>query len=299
MVDITHKHNTLREARAQATIVVSKKETIEALQNRMVPKGDVFEMAKAAGLLAVKNTWQVIPDCHPLPVEFAKVTYRVENLQVHIEMHVKTIYKTGVEVEAMHGASVVALTFYDMLKPIDKQIHIQEIKLLEKKGGKTDFTDTFRKDIRAAILVCSDLVKKGKKEDKAGKVITEKLHSCSVEIAETMILPDNEEEIIQAVRHCAEKKINLVILAGGTGITLSDVTTQAVQKIADKEIPGIMEYARDYGQQRTPYAMLSRSFAGLYNNTLLLAIPGSSRGAAETMDALFPVVLHAFKTIPV
>ncbi len=94
-----------------------------------MPKGDVFEFSRAAGLLAIKKTSDVIPDCHPLPVEFAAITYSIDGLQIFIKVEVHTIYKTGVEVEAMHGASVVALVMYDMLKPIDKAIEISTIKL--------------------------------------------------------------------------------------------------------------------------------------------------------------------------
>ncbi|MHB8403465.1 MAG: cyclic pyranopterin monophosphate synthase MoaC [Bacteroidia bacterium] len=138
MVDITHKTATHRKAIAQATVQVSLQTTIDALVNKTVPKGDVFEMAKAAGLLAVKNTHHVIPDCHPLPIEMCKITYLINKLEIIITMEVQTIYKTGVEVEAMYGASVVAVTMYDMLKPIDKGITIHSIKLLEKSGGKSD-----------------------------------------------------------------------------------------------------------------------------------------------------------------
>src|SRR3990172_4726351 len=149
MVDITFKSSSLREAIAQAIVKVSRLETIDAIKNKTVPKGDVFEMAKTAGLFAVKRTSDMIPDCHPLPIEFTAVRYEITGMEIRIEMEVHTIYKTGVEVEAMHGASVVALTFYDMLKPIDKGIEISAIKLLEKKGGKSDFADKFRKDLKA------------------------------------------------------------------------------------------------------------------------------------------------------
>ena len=132
MVDITSKSSSLREAIAQAVVKVSKQETIDAIKNKTVPKGDVFEMAKTAGLFAVKRTSDMIPDCHPLPVEFTAVRYEIKGVEIYIEMEVHTIYKTGVEVEAMHGVSVVALTMYDMLKPIDKSIEIASIKLKEK-----------------------------------------------------------------------------------------------------------------------------------------------------------------------
>ncbi len=116
MISITHKHNTLRKAVAAAIVTVSSQDTIDAVVQKRVPKGDVFEMAKTAGLFAVKKTADMIPDCHPLPVEYSGVRHNINGLNIEIEMEVHTIYKTGVEVEAMHGVSVVALTMYDMLK---------------------------------------------------------------------------------------------------------------------------------------------------------------------------------------
>ena len=142
MVDITHKSPTLRTAIAQAIVKVSTPETIMAIQENKVPKGDVFEMSRAAGLLGVKNTALLLPDCHPLPIEHTQIDYNIEDLSIQIRITVKTNYKTGVEVEAMHGASVVALNMYDMLKPIDKGIEIHSIKLLKKTGGKSDIDNT-------------------------------------------------------------------------------------------------------------------------------------------------------------
>jgi molybdenum cofactor biosynthesis protein MoaC len=133
MVDITNKTTTLRIATAQAVVKVSKEETIQAIKDRTVPKGDVFEMSKAAGLLGVKKTPDLLPDCHPLPIEFTGIEYEIKGLEIIILCTIKTIYKTGVEVEAMHGASIVALNIYDMLKPIDKGVEIHHIKLLHKK----------------------------------------------------------------------------------------------------------------------------------------------------------------------
>jgi len=131
MVNITHKNSTLRKAIAQAVVRVSDKATIRAVEQKQVPKGDVFEMAKTAGLFAAKRTSDMIPDCHPLPIEFTSISFEVEDLRILINVEVHTIYKTGVEVEAMHAAAVVALTMYDMLKPIDKGISIENIRLLE------------------------------------------------------------------------------------------------------------------------------------------------------------------------
>jgi len=142
MVDITHKKNTLRTAVAQAIVEVSSAETIKAIKALKVPKGDVFAMSKAAGLLGVKKTADLLPDCHPLPIESTDISYEIVGLKIKILITVKTNYKTGVEVEAMHGASVVALNMYDMLKPIDKGVEISRIKLLKKTGGKSDIDNS-------------------------------------------------------------------------------------------------------------------------------------------------------------
>ena len=295
MVEITHKSTSLRRAVAQATVLVSKQETIDAIVNNTVPKGNVFEMAKTAGLFAVKKTSDVIPDCHPLPVEFTSVSYKIDGLKVFIDVEVKTIYRTGVEVEAMHGASVVALTMYDMLKPIDKGIEVQNIKLLEKQGGKSDFRDKFRKDLTAAVIVCSDTIAAGTKEDRAGKSIIAKLEASSVEIIEYTVVPDEIEDIQRPLLKHAELGTDMIIYTGGTGLSVRDVTPEALLPLIDREIPGIAEASRNYGQDRTPFSMLSRSVAGVKDKTLVLALPGSTKGASESMDALFPALLHIFR----
>ena len=228
MIDVTSKFSTLRTARAQAVVVASATQTIDDVKNGRVPKGDVLEAARVATLFGVKRTADIIPDCHPMPIESTKVFYSIDDKSITIEVEVKTIYKTGVEVEAMHGASVAALTIYDMLKPIDKGIEIKHIKLLNKKGGKSDFKDKFRKDLKAVVVVCSDSIAAGKKQDKAGKVIAEKLKQCDVEVDDYLIIPD-ETELIQAqVEKHTDDDINIVIFTGGTGLSPRDVTPEAV-----------------------------------------------------------------------
>jgi cyclic pyranopterin monophosphate synthase len=294
MVDITHKNNTLRIATAQAIVKVSKPETIEAIINDTVPKGNVFEMSKAAGLLGVKKTPDLLPDCHPLPIEYTGIDYDINGLEITINCTIKTIYKTGVEVEAMHGASIVALNMYDMLKPIDKGVEIHHIKLLKKKGGKSDFKDRFRNELTATVIVCSDTISAGKKEDRAGKAIIANLEKNNVTIKAYEIIPDEKEIIQQKTKSYVKQGVDLVIFTGGTGLSKRDVTPEALNEIIDRKISGIEEAIRSYGQDRTPYSMLSRSVAGTIDKTLVLALPGSTNGAKESMEAIFPSVLHIF-----
>jgi cyclic pyranopterin phosphate synthase len=297
MVPITHKSSTLRKAIAQAIVRVSKPETILAIRNRTVPKGEVLECARVAGLFAAKRTADMIPDCHPLPIEFTAVRYELGELEIQIQVEIHTIYKTGVEVEAMHAASVVALTMYDMLKPIDKGVSIKQIKLLEKKGGKSDRNAALGQARRAAILVCSDTLAAGQGQDRSGEVIREKLVQLGITVAEKRIVSDEVTAIQAAARDFVAQGVDLLLVTGGTGLSPRDVTPEALEPLLDRRIPGVEEAIRAYGQQRLATAMLSRSLAGQIGKILVLALPGSPSGAAEGMDAVFPALLHAFSVL--
>lgn len=296
MVDITHKKNTLREATAQALVRVSAKETIEAIQNKCVPKGDVFEISRAAGLLGVKKTPDLLPDCHPLPLEYTHFEFNIKGLEIQVLCTLKTIYKTGVEVEAMHGASVVALNMYDMLKPIDKQVSIEQIKLLSKTGGKSD-VQKIQASIQGAVIVCSDSISKGEGEDKAGKALCTLLEQQGVSISNYDVISDDRNGIQERAKTLSKAGVQLILFCGGTGISPRDNTPDALIPLLDKQLPGVEEAMRAYGQERTSFAMFSRSVAGLIGESLVLALPGSTKGATESLEAVFPTILHLFDVV--
>ncbi|MBI2337247.1 MAG: bifunctional molybdenum cofactor biosynthesis protein MoaC/MoaB [Deltaproteobacteria bacterium] len=294
MIDVSSKIETLRAAVAESR-VVARKDTIDKAMRGDTPKGEVLSVARAAGVLAAKKTPELIPYCHPLMLDSVAVHFEHKETEILIRAEVKTIGKTGVEMEALTAAMVAALTIYDMLKGIDQEVILGETRLIEKTGGKSDFRENFTKPILAAILVSSDSVASGKKSDKSGKIIQETMTAFPVEVRHYDIVPDEKEVIQQKILGWINAGIQLILITGGTGLGPRDVTVEAVQPILEREVPGVAEAMRSFGQRRTPYAMLSRGVVGIKGNTLIMTLPGSSRGVRESLAALFPNVLHSFK----
>jgi len=140
MVDVSDKKVTRRTARAQASVFLGKK-IMSAIKNNelITKKGPVFQTAIIAGVTGAKKTAEFIPFCHPLGLEDCQVHFKVKGKRVIIETETTVSAKTGVEMEALMAASIAALTVYDMCKALSHDIVIEEVRLLEKRGGKKDF----------------------------------------------------------------------------------------------------------------------------------------------------------------
>ena len=137
MVDVGSKPTTSRMARAAARVQMTA-ETLKLIQDRKFAKGDVFEVARLAGIMGTKRTADLIPLCHPLPIDSVTVDFEVESeTVVRIIAEVAVTAKTGVEMEALVAASTAALTIYDMCKAVDRAMHITDIRLVHKAGGKS------------------------------------------------------------------------------------------------------------------------------------------------------------------
>ncbi len=297
MKDITHKPDTLRSARATATIRMPAF-CVELLRERKAEKGDALEIAKSAGYLAAKKTWELLPLCHPLPLQNIDIDYELQDEAVRIEVEVSLVAGTGVEMEALTAASVTALTLYDMLKPhAGTDLSIEDIRLLRKKGGKSHYKRQFPAGCSGALLVVSADIASGNKPDKAGQYVKDVLTEAGLDICEHLAIADDIETIQAKIRAWADAGIDFIITLGGTGISPDDCTVEAVTPILSREMPGIMEAARHYGQQRTPYALMSRGIAGLLNHSLIVTCPGSRKGAEETLDALLPGLVHALEVV--
>ncbi len=293
MRDISRKVVTHRTAVARAVLHLDP-EIIERIRRKEIPKGDPLEIAKMAAIQAAKNTYQLIPYCHQIPIEFVGVDFNVADRSISIETKVKASYKTGVEMEAMTAATVAALTIYDMVKMFDKEARIDAVELLRKTGGKSDFEGELGRVFRAACLVMSDSISKGQGEDRSGAIIAEKLRQHGIDVVEHKVIPDDKELIAAEIRRLAdESKVDFIIASGGTGLGPRDVTPETLDTLFDKELPGIAESIRAYGQEKTPYSMLSRANAGVRKQTIIVSIAGSTGAARDALDVLFPYLLHS------
>ncbi|MGI9567909.1 MAG: bifunctional molybdenum cofactor biosynthesis protein MoaC/MoaB [Nitrosopumilus sp.] len=295
MFDVGHKQGTYRIAKAQAILQV-KPETITLIKEGKTPKGDVFEAAKVAGTLAVKKTPDLLPYCHPLPIDNVTIHVSLNHDSLEITAETETVWKTGIEMESLTAVSIAALSIYDMLKPVDDSLVIESVKLLNKKGGKSDFKQEFDKKLQAAILITSDSISSGEKSDQSGKIIVQRLEKLEIDVVESKIIPDDVNQIESLLKQfCDEQKIDLVLTCGGTGVGPRDMTPEATIKVLEKQVTGVAEMLRNYGQQRVPFSMLSRGLTGIRGNSLIVNLPGSTNAVNDAMDSLFPGILHIFK----
>lgn len=309
MRDITSKQITLRTARAIGIIFCSPA-SIALIKSGSLPKGNLFDVARAAGFLGAKLTPQLLPHCHPVTIDAMDFTFEFLSKELHSDLfdsvvlkrtgivicgEAKSIGRTGIEMETLTAVSVAALEIYDMLKPVDTALEIGQITLLEKKGGKSDRNRFVETTPTCAVLVCSDSTANGTREDKSGKVVTAMLNNVKAKVLHYKVLPDDKEAIQNQIKEWVSEDIQFIFTTGGTGLGPRDNTTNAVREILERDADGITEAMRSFGQMRTPLAMMSRSIAGTISNTLIVTLPGSTNGARESLEAILPGVFHARK----
>ncbi len=311
MRDITSKQITLRTARAIGIISCSAG-SIDLIKSGSLPKGNLFDVARAAGFIGAKLTPQLLPHCHPVTIEGMELTFEFLSRDHHSELfessvldhpgivirgEAKSIGRTGIEMETLTAVSVAALEIYDMLKPVDTKLEIGHIRLLEKKGGKSDRSRFTESTPACAVLVCSDSAAAGTREDKSGKLVSGMLESVNAKVLHYKVLPDDKDAIQAQIKEWVEEDIQFIFTTGGTGLGPRDNTTNAVREILERDADGITEAMRSFGQMRTPLAMMSRSVAGTISNTLIVTLPGSTNGARESLEAILPGVFHARKML--
>lgn len=244
-------------------------------------------LAQAAAMAALKQSVSVLP----LPLSLEIMDFSLDFSTPHTDtLHMRTSLKAIcnqplmplVNIAAAAAASVVCSSL-----PSASWVSTQAA------SGKKHMKPP-RYAAKTAVVVCSDSVSAGHKEDIAGKTAISMLEQWGIETSLYAIIPDDAPAITNALQQAVTSDIELLLYVGGTGLSPRDITPEIITPLLDRTIPGVMEAARQFGQKRTPYAMLSRGVAGFKGKTLVITLPGSTKGATETLEALFPWLLHIF-----
>jgi molybdenum cofactor synthesis domain-containing protein len=149
----------------------------------------------------------------------------------------------------------------------------------------------------ALVITVSDGVSARTREDESGRALVRILKDAGFEVTEPVVVPDEEQSIADAIVAAADEGADVVVTTGGTGLGPRDLTPQATSTVIDFEVPGIGEAMRRAGAASTPMAALSRSMAGVRGQTLIINVPGSPRGATESLEAVLPTLAHAIKLL--
>ncbi|HKY69897.1 MAG TPA: bifunctional molybdenum cofactor biosynthesis protein MoaC/MoaB, partial [Gammaproteobacteria bacterium] len=317
MINVNSKPFTNRRAIAQGEIKVTSK-TYELIKTKTLPKGDAVALAEVAGIMAAKNVSSQIPLCHPINLDEVSILTQFDDNENTITVYciVVACAKTGVEMEALAGVNGALLTLYDLAKNVDPIISLHNIRLLIKEGGKQGLwlhplgiPQAFETQIQSkqslafnnitvSLLTVSDRASQGIYEDKSGQVLLNYLKDQGATIKSQHLLPDNEALIVNTITETVRaQKPDIFIVTGGTGLGPKDVTPEAISAICDKLVPGIGEHLRLEGKSFTKRAILSRSLAGILEQTLILSLPGNPAAVEEGLLLLKEILPHAIKII--
>jgi len=310
MVDVTDKPITARRAVAGATVRM-RPEVLATLLDAGGPKGDAMVTARLAGTGAAKRTADLIPLCHPLPLDSVQVELNADRDggTVTIRAEVRATARTGVEMEALTAAGIAALTLYDMAKSLQRDIVIERIELISKSGGRSgDYerdsaaaaepTTSSVASHEAVVVTCSNRSASGERPDESGPLLITMLREAGYDVApEARVVRDDLGAIATLLSALADEGYRLILTSGGTGLSPSDVTPAATRRVIDREAPGLAELMRAKGVASTPMAALSGGVVGTRGGSLIANLPGSPRGARESLEALLPVLRHAIEQL--
>lgn len=303
MINVGEKIPTKRRAIATGTIKLGS-ETMNLIRARTSPKGDILSIAEVAGIMAAKNTSQILPLCHPLPIDSVQIWFEVLEDRVTCFCEVNCVAKTGVEMEALVGVNATLLAIYDLAKAVDPAIEIIDIYLKTKEGGKSGLWEhpisrqhplktKSMSNLKFSIGTLSDRASKGVYEDKSGQILRNYCLDQGATEVICKVIPDDAQALEGLVYAASENGSHILLLTGGTGISQRDITPEVVRKLASKELIGFGELQRHHGAQFTKTSWLSRASAYVVKETLVVLFPGSPKAVQQGLDCVGALIPHA------
>ncbi len=301
MVDVSAKPVTARRATATGRYV-TRPDVIALLRDDALPKADVLTTARLAGISGAKRTSELIPLCHPLPLDAITVDLVLTDTVVEITATATTTSRTGVEMEALTAVAIAGLTLHDMIKAVDPAGMLTDIALVSKSGGARgawsregveatiDAAPAPVRSRSAIVLVVSTRAAADASIDTTGGLIAAWLVERGFAVDDVTITAD--ADVAGAVHHAVAQRPAVIISTGGTGVSPSDRTPEAVAELLDAELPGIAEAMRARGLAATPTAALSRAVAGVARGTVIVTLPGSTGGVRDGLAVLDGVLNH-------
>lgn len=314
MADVGEKPISKRRAIACGQIVMGI-EAFNALKNGSLPKGNALQAAEIAGMTSAKQTANLLPLCHPLPLDKVALGFRFDDATqtVTVRCEVCVAARTGVEMEALMGVNGALLCLYDLIKPVDPALRLENIRLEMKEGGKKglwihpeaapEWQNLKHKNqlaaLACAVIVLSDRASTGEYADATGPALKDLLTQRGANITELLVLPDDMQQLKAALQRLAKDgKTDVILTAGGTGPARRDITPEVVVTCCDKVLPGIGEALRQQGQQFTKTTWLSRSMGGVIGSCAIVTLPGNPKAIAESMpvlEDLLPTIVRILK----
>lgn len=315
MIDVGRKRPTHRRAVASGMISLGRAAYIAVKENKL-PKGDALVLAEIAGIAGAKNTPNLIPMCHSLPLD--QVTLHSElddnNYTITVFAQAVAFAKTGVEMEALAAVHAALLTIWDLTKGTEPNLKISDIKLLVKTGGRSGVwvnpdgippwleeqlpQQSFLQGKKAAVVVMSDRASRGEYTDESGVLLNKFLSEADADIVVYKVIPDEQIEIEKTlVDICRNQQPHLLVTSGGTGPGPRDMTPDVLSRVSDRMLDGFGDMLRHESLYYTDTAWLSRMTACMIGSTLVIALPGSPKAVQECWDIISPFLGTALDKI--
>lgn len=308
MIDVGRKRPTHRRAVACGTISMGNAAYM-AVKNKTLPKGDALVLAEIAGIAGAKNTPNLIPMCHTLPLDQVTLHAEMDDTDFTVTIYAQAVAfaKTGVEMEALAAVHAALLTIWDLTKGTDPNLKISDIKLLIKTGGKSGVwvnpegipswlmqqlpEQYVLKGKKVAVVVMSDRAASGEYVDESGALLNKILAEAKAEIVEYKVIPDDAERIEKTILDiCRTQQPDLLMASGGTGPGPRDITPEILARVSDRMLDGFGDMLRHESLYYTDTAWLSRMTAGMVGRTFVIVLPGSPKAVQECWDIISPFI---------